>query len=120
MIAAREVVARFWPAPVLLLIGLIAAESAFEDREGSGNIADIQHHAQHSPPRLARAPASPDSFAGDEDEPAWFSKDGPDNAAAIGQPEIAQTIEPHDLLDRGGGRIPMPEQELVERASSSI
>jgi hypothetical protein len=116
MIASRAVVARFWPAPVLLLVGLIASESAFEDRQGSGNITDIQHNAERAAPRIAHAPASQAQFAEEEQEPAWFAGDIRDKAEPSLQPPTAPLPETGDLFERDGAQIPMPEHDLIERA----
>lgn len=106
--------------PAVLLAGLIAAESGFEDRQGSGNITDIQHVAERE--RGALTPAKgeiPDWFAPEEGSaPALVNETRIAGSPPSPGPAISEVVlpDPSETLGSSGARLPLPEPDLIERA----
>lgn len=111
-------------AAAALFIGMIAVESGFEDRQGSGNITDIQQTAAREQGALSPAQG---------EVPDWFSPDGESaELASAGDapieirprpssPAVDEAVlpDPAPLLGSGGARMPMPQPELIERSPPS-
>lgn len=116
-------------AVAALFIGMIAVESGFEDRQGSGNITEIQQTAAREQGELSPAKG---------EIPEWFSPDGESGELASAgdtpleiRPQAtgpaireaaasaAALSDPAALLGSGGALIPAPQPDLIERSPPS-
>lgn len=118
---------RIWYALVPLLIGLIVAEALFEERQGSGNLREIQTRAASSGEGKGRPTAT-----GDAAELAWTGPEADDTAITAGGAPADGALQagpagsgnappsgPEQIIARGGARIAAPLSALIEKPAAT-